>query len=104
MDVDNPNAKEELQNIIWTWNAPKVDTTNIVPDVLSWKRNDAKWYANKYYEDTLQEYVEIAKDGLSWARENVKWFYNDWVDNLNEMISDKVNWAISWELNKFKIK
>lgn len=104
MDVENPNAKEDLQNLIWSWNIPKVDTKNIVPDSLSWKRNDAKWYANKYYEDTLQEYVEVAKDWLSWAKENIKWYYNKWVDELNETITNKVNWVISWELNNIKIK
>ncbi len=104
MDVDNPNAKEDLMNLIWTWNIPKINTDNIIPESLSWTRDTAKWYANKYYEDTFEEYVDKAKEWLSWAKETVKWFYNDSVDDLNQMISDKVNWAISWELNKFKIK
>ena len=104
MDVDNPNAKEDLINLIWTWNIPKVKPDNIIPDSLSWTREDVKWYANKYYEDSVEEYVDKAKEWLSWVKENVKWYYNNWVDELNKMISDKVNWAISWELNKFKIK
>ena len=104
MDVDNPNAKKDLKDLIWSWDVPKIDTKNIVPDSLSWKRNDAKWYANKYYDDTLHEYVDIAKEWLSWAKQNLKWYYNSWVDELNEAITNKVNWAISWELNKFKIK
>ena len=104
MDVDNANAKEDLKNLIWSWNIPKIDKNSIIPDSLSWARKDAKWYANKYYEDTLEEYVDIAKEWLSWAKENLKWYYNDWVDELNKMVSDKVNNTISWELNKFKIK
>ena len=104
MDVDNPNAKEDLINLIWTWNIPKINTDNIIPESLSWTRDAAKWYANKYYEDTFEEYVDKAKEWLSWAKETVKWFYNDSVDDLNQMISDKVNSTISWELNKFKIK
>ena len=104
MDVDNPNAKKDLINLIWTWYIPKINTDNIIPESLSWTRDTAKWYANKYYEDTFGEYVDKAKDGLSWAKETVKWFYNDSVDDLNQMISDKVNSTISWELNKFKIK
>lgn len=104
MDVDNPNAKEDLKNLIWSWNIPKIDTKNIVSDSLSWKRNDAKWYANKYYDDTLHEYVDIAKEWFSWAKQSLKWYYNSWIDELNEAISKKVNWAISWELNKYKIK
>lgn len=104
MDVENPNAKEDLMNLIWTWNIPKINTDNIIPDSLSWTRQDVKWYANKYYEDSVSEYVDKAKEWLSWAKETVKWFYNDSVDDLNQMISDKVNSTISWELNKFKIK
>jgi len=104
MDVDNPNAKEDLKYYIWSGNIPKIKTEEIIPEGLSWARKDAKWYANKYYEDTLEEYVNVAKDWLSWAKENLKWYYNNWVDELNKMVSDKVNWAISWELNKFKIK
>jgi hypothetical protein len=104
MDVDNPHAKEDLMNLIWTWNIPNINTDNIIPDSLSWTREDVKWFANKQMEGTLGEYVDKAKDGLSWAKETVKWFYNDSVDDLNQMISEKVNWVISWELNKFKIK
>ena len=81
-----------------------IDTDNIIPDSLSWAWKDAKWYAEKYYSGKVEWYVDKAKQWLSWASETLKGFYNDWVDNLNEMISDKVNWAISWELNKFKIK
>jgi len=104
MDVDNPNAREDLMDLIWTWNIPQIKTGSIIPDSLSWTRKDVKWYANKYYEDTLEEYVDKAKDWLSWAKETVKWYYNHSVDELNKMISDKVNWVISGELNKFKIK
>ncbi len=104
MDVDNPNAKEDLKYYFWSGNIPKINTDNVIPDNLSWAWNDAKWYANKYYEDTLEGYVDVAKEGLSWAKESVKWYYNSWVDELNKMVSDKVNQAISWELNKFKIK
>ena len=103
MDVDNPNAKEDLKYYIWSWNLPKINTDNIIPDSMSWVRKDAKWYANKYYEDTLQEYVDIAREWLSWAKESLKWYYNSWVDELNRMVNDKVSGAISWELNKFKI-
>ena len=104
MDVNNPNAKEDLINLVWSWNIPKINTDNIILDNLSWTRDTAKGYANKYYEDTFGEYVDKAKYWLSWAKETVKWFYNDSVDDLNQMISDKANSTISWELNKFKIK
>ena len=104
MDVDNPNAKDDLLNLIWTWNIPDINADNIIPDSLSWTWQDVKWYANKQMEDTFWEYVDKARQWLSWAKETVKWFYNDSVDDLNEMISEKVNWVISWELNKFKIK
>ena len=104
MDVDNANAKEDLQNLIWSWNIPKINTNDIVPGSLSWKWNDAKWYAEKYYSGKVEWYVDKAKEWISWATETLKWFYNDSVDDLNGMISNKVNWAISWELNKFKIK
>ena len=104
MDVDNPNAKEDLINFIWTWNIPKINTENIIPEKLSWTLDTARWYANQYYEDTLQEYVNIARQWLSWAAQDLKWYYNSWVDELNRMVNDKVTWVISWELNKFKIK
>lgn len=104
MDVDNPNAKDDLMNIIWSWNIPNVNTDELIPESLSWARGSAKWYANQYYEDMLSGYVNIAKEWLSWASETLKWYYNNGVDELNKMVSDKVNSAISWELNKFKIK
>ena len=103
MDVNNPNAADDLKNLIWSWNIPKINTDEIVPDSLSWARNDAKWYANKYYEETLEEYVDKAKQWLSGAKETIKWYYNSWVDELNQVITDKVNWAISGELNKLKM-
>jgi hypothetical protein len=103
MDIDNPNAKKDLQHYVSDW-LPKINTDDLVPDSLSWTRNDARWYANKYYEDTLQEYVDVAKQWLSWAIQDVKWYYNSWIDELNKMVSDKVNSTISGELNKFKIK
>lgn len=104
MDVDNPNAKEDLKHYVSDWKLPKINTDDLVPDSLSWARNDAKGYANKYYEDTLQDYVGVAKEWLSWVKENLKWYYNEWVDEINRMVNEKVNNAISWELNKFKIK
>ena len=104
MDVDNPNAKENLINLVWSWNIPKFNTDNIIPENLSWTWDAAKWYANRYYEDALEGYVNVAKDWLSWATQTLKWFYNEWVDQLNWVISDKVNWVISWELNKIKLK
>lgn len=103
MDVDNPNAKDDLKYYIWSGNIPKIKTDDIIPDSLSWVRDNAKWYANKYYEDELDGYVDIAKQWLSWAVQDLKWYYNSWVDEINQMVSDKVNSAISWELNKFKI-
>lgn len=104
MDVDNPNAKEDLKNFIWSWNIPQINTDEIIPDSLSWVRKDAKWYANKIYEENLEEYVDKAKVWLSWATQTLKWFYNDKVDEVNGVISNKVNWAISSELDKIKIK
>ena len=104
MDVDNPNAKDDLKNIIWSWNIPKINTDGLIPDSLSWVWNDAKWYANQYIEDNLQEYIDVAKEWLSWAKESLKWYYNSWVDELNKMVNDKVSGVISWEFNKIKIK
>jgi hypothetical protein len=51
----------------------------------------------------MQPYVDKAKEWINWVKESLKWYYNDWVDELNWMISEKVNSAISWELSKFKI-
>lgn len=104
MDVDNPNAKEDLKHYVSYWELPQINPDDIIPESLSWVREDAKWYANQYYDDVLGEYVDIAKQWLSWAKENLKWYYNSWVDELNKMIREKVNETISWELNKFKIK
>ena len=104
MDVDNPNAKEDLKYYIWSWNIPKISSDDIIPDSLSWVRKDAKWYANKYYDDTLEGYVDVAKQWLSWTVQELKWYYNSWVDHLHGVITDKVNEAISGEINKFKIQ
>lgn len=98
MDVDNPNAKEDLMNVIWSWNIPQINSDG------SWTRNSVKWYANKYLEGSMSGYVDKAKEWLSGAKETVKWYYNDWVDEVTRMVNDKVTWAISWELNKFKIQ
>ena len=104
MDINNPSAKEDLQHYVSDVKLPKINADNVIPDGLTWTRETAKWYANKYYEDNLEEYVDIAKDWLSWAKENLKWYYNNWVDEINWAINKKINWAISWELNKFKLK
>ena len=104
MDVDNANAKDDLKYYIWSWNISKIDSDDIIPEELSWTRETAKWYVNKYYEDNLRWYVDTAKEWLSWAVQELKWYYNSWVDQLNWVLSDKVNETISWELNKFKIK
>ena len=104
MDVDNPNAKEDLKHYVPDIKFPEINTDDIIPDSLSWVRNDAKWYADQYYQDNIHGYVDVAKEWLSWAVQDLKWYYNNWVDELNQMVSDKVNWAVSGELNKFKIK
>lgn len=104
MDVDNPNAKDDLKNIIWSWNIPQINSDDLGSGSLSWTRGTVRWYANKYYEDSMSGYVDKAKEWLSGARETVKWYYNDWVDEITRMVNDKVTWAISWELNKFKIQ
>ena len=104
MDVDNPNAKEDLQHYVSDWKIPQINADDLVPNSLSWTWKDVKWYANKYYEDTFEEYVGVAKEGLSWAKESLKWYYNDWVDEINRMVNEKVSGVISWELNKFKIQ
>ena len=104
MDVDNPDAKNDLKYYIWTWNIPEINTEDLVPDSLSWVWNDTKWYVNKVYENNLEWYVDIAKQWLSWAVQELKWYYNSWVDELKWVIIDKASWVISWELNKFKIK
>lgn len=104
MDIDNPNAKDDLQNLIGDRNLKKIDTKAIVPDNLSWTLDNAKAYANKYYEESLEWYVDSAKQWLSWTTQKLKWYYNSWVDQLNNSITNKVNWTISWELNKLKLK
>ena len=104
MDVDNPNARDDIQYLIWSWNLKNIDTKNIMTNNLSWAMGTAKEYANKYYDDTLQWYVDTAKQWLSWTTQKLKWYYNSWVDQLNNTITDKVNWTISWELNKLKLK
>lgn len=104
MDIDNPNAKDDLQNLIGDRNLKKIDTKSIVPDNLSWTLDNAKAYANKYYEESLEWYVDSAKQWLSWTTQKLKWYYNSWVDQLNNSITNKVNWTISWELNKLKLK
>ena len=104
MDVDNPNAKDDLKNLFWTWNVPEINGDDFIPDSLSWVRKDIKWNMDKIYENNLKWYVNTAKQWLSWAVQELKWYYNSWVDELNWVISDKVNAVISWELNKFKIK
>ena len=103
MDVDNPNAKEDLLNLIWSWNIPKINSWNIIPDSLSWTWNTAKWYASQYYEDMLEWYVNQAKQWFSWVVKNLKDYYNSWVDKITTSINDKVTWTISWELNKIKL-
>lgn len=104
MDVDNPNAKEDLKYYIWSWNIPDINIDELIPESLSWTRNDAKWQVNKIYGENLRWYVDIAKDWLSGAVQELKWYYNSWVDELNSIIIDKVSESISEELNKFKIK
>ena len=104
MDVDNPNAKDDLKYYIWSWSGSKINGDDLVPDSLSWVRKDTKWYANEYYEDNLKEYVDVAKEWLSWAVQELKWYYNSWVDELKWVITNKTSEAISWEMNKFKIK
>lgn len=103
MDVNNPNAKEDLKNLIGSWNLPQINTDIIVPDSLSWTRDTAKWYVNQYYEDTLEWYVDQAKQWFSGVVKNLKDYYNSWVDIITNTINDKVTWTISWELNKIKL-
>ena len=106
MDIDNPNAKEDLQNVIkWfgSWKTSDIIPSDIIPDALSWTFNNVKWHAKKYYEDTVEEYVDQAKQSLSWAVKSLKDYYNSWVDQITNSITDKVSWAISWELEKIKL-
>ena len=104
MDVDNPNAKNDLKYYLWSWNISKIKADDFVPDNLSWVREDTKWYANKYYEDNLRWYVDTAKAWLSWTVQELKWYYNNWIDQINWEITNKINDTISWEMEKFKIK
>lgn len=107
MDVDNENAKEDLKSLIKSKEIDipslNVNVEDILPESLSWTWQDAKWYVNKYIDDSMQPYVDKAKEWINWVKESLKWYYNDWVDELNWLISEKVNSAISWELSKFKI-
>jgi len=103
MDVDNPNAKEDFKALFWSWKNSNIVPKDIIPDGLSWSWENVKWYAWKYYSDTVEDYVDKAKDSLSWAVKNLKDYYNSWVDQLTNTINDKVTWAISWELNKIKL-
>lgn len=104
MDVDNKNAKNDFKDLVWDWKLLDSKTKIEIPNNLSWTIETAKEYANKYYEDSLHWYVDTAKEWLSWATQKLKWYYNNWVDELNGRITDGINWAISWELNKLKLK
>ena len=103
MDVDNPNAKEDLKYYIWSWSFYKINKEDIIPEGLSWSRDNVKWYVDQYYNDTVEEYVNQAKQWLSWAVQNLKDYYNNWVDQITNTINDKVTWAISGEMNKIKL-
>ncbi len=105
MDIDNPNAKEDFKALFWSWgtSGSSIIPKDIIPDSLSWSRENVKWYAGKYYDDTVWEYVDKAKDSLSWAVKSLKDYYNSWVDQITNTINDKVTWAISGELNKIKL-
>ena len=83
MDVDNPNAKEDLKYYIWSWNIPDINIDELIPESLSWTRNDAKWQVNKIYGENLRWYVDIAKDWLSGAVQELKWYYNSWRIKFN---------------------
>lgn len=99
--ISTKNLKEELndvvQNLWWinTWDIQKN---------LSWKLEEAKWYAEQYYNDKLKDYVDKAKEGVSWAVESAKWYYNQWVDDLWETITNKINTKVVEELDKIKVK
>jgi hypothetical protein len=55
MDVENPNAKEDLINLIWTWNIPKINSDNIIPDSLSWTRDTTKWYVKIIWINEIEK-------------------------------------------------
>ena len=103
MDVDNPNAKEDFKALFGSWKNSNIVPKDIIPESLSWSWENVKWYAGKYYNDTMGDYVDKAKDSLSWVVKNLKDYYNSWVDQITNTISDKVTWAISGELNKIKL-
>lgn len=106
MDIDNPNAKEDLQNVIkWfgSWKSSDIIPSDIIPDALSWTFDNIKWHAQKYYEDTVEGYVDAAKWQLSWAVKTLKWYYNSWVDQLTNTINDKITNTVNDELNKIKL-
>ena len=103
MNIDNPNAKEDFKALFGTWKTWNIIPKEIIPDSLSWSWENVKWYAEKYYNDTVDEYVDKAKNSLSWAVKSLKDYYNSWVDQITNNINDKVTWAISWELNKIKL-
>ena len=104
MDVDSWNNYQTIKNIIWDWSLKNINSSDILPDNLPKTRDEAKGYANSYYDDKLEWYVDTAKDNLSWTTQKLKGYYNSWIDQLNNTITNKLNWTISWELNKLKLK
>lgn len=71
---------------------------------LSGTIDDAKWFAEQYYNDVLKDYVDKTKEGVSWAVENVKTYYNQWIDDLWDTITNEVNTKIVEWLDKIKAK
>lgn len=74
-----------------------------IQNSLSWKIDEAKWYAEQYYNEVLKDYVDKTKDWISWAIEDAKWYYNQWVDELWNAITNEINSKIVEWLDKIKI-
>ena len=78
--------------------------SGVIQNSLSWKMNEAKWFAEQYYNDVLKDYVDKTKEWISGAAENAKWYYNQWVDNLWNTITNEINTKIVEWLDKIKVK
>ena len=97
---DEPKIAEKfssiLSNINWIWK-------DIISQNLSWKLETIKDYAQEYYTDVMQEYLDKAKSDLSWSINDLKIKYNEWIDDLSNTINDKITTNITDELNKLKL-
>lgn len=101
-----PNSKD-----LWEWVNSLIKNIDIrwinswdIQNGLSWKMDEAKWFAEQYYNDVLKGYVDKTKEWISGAVENAKWYYNKWVDDLWNTITNEINNKVVEWLDKIKVK